>query len=191
MKDSEFIRGEKIPMTKSEVRSVVLDRLELHAATRLLDVGAGTGSIGIEAAIKYPNLRVVAIEQKEEAAQLIKSNGVKFGCSEQIKIIQSTAPCEITGKMDAIFIGGGGEQIEAIIDWSMSHLIPNGRLVLTFILQENLHTALTHLKTHGITDLECTQMLVSQMTKLGTGMFFKPNNPTFIMSCKKDPNHGK
>ncbi|MCE0495667.1 decarboxylating cobalt-precorrin-6B (C(15))-methyltransferase [Vibrio salinus] len=189
MKDSEFIRVEKVPMTKQEVRAVSLDKLDLQFARRFVDVGAGTGSIGIEAAVKYPNLHVLAIEKKQSAVSAIELNCQKFDCSERVRIIPHEAPCDLSGKVDAVFIGGSGGNIVDIIDWALSLLIPKGRLVLNFILQENLQTALAHLQSKNIEEFECTQLLVSTMTSLGQGSYFKPNNPTFILSCKKGVEH--
>ena len=63
MKDELFLRGEKVPMTKEAVRALALSKLELHRASHLIDIGAGTGSVSIEAALQYPGLRVTAIER--------------------------------------------------------------------------------------------------------------------------------
>ncbi|RQW64556.1 decarboxylating cobalt-precorrin-6B (C(15))-methyltransferase [Vibrio viridaestus] len=189
MKDSEFIRVDKVPMTKQEVRSVSIDRLELQHARKFLDIGAGTGSVGIEAAVRYPNLHVLAIERNNSAVDAIKANCQKFDCSERVRIIPHEAPCEISGKVDAAFIGGSGGNLVDIIDWAFSQLIPRGRLVLNFILQENLQEALKHLESKNVEELVCTQLLVSTMTNLGDGSYFKPNNPTFILSCKKGVEH--
>jgi len=189
MKDSEFIRVDRVPMTKQEVRSVLLDRLELQYARRLVDVGAGTGSVAIEAAIRYPNLHVLAIEKSVNAVSVIETNCQKFDCSERVRIIPHEAPYEVSGKVDAVFIGGSGGNLVDIIDWAFSLLIPKGKLVLNFILQENLQTALTHLQQKNVEDLECTQLLISTMTNLGKGSYFKPNNPTFILSCTKGVDH--
>ena len=71
MKDSAFIRA-KVPMTKEEVRAISIDKLDLHKAKRMLDVGSGTGSVTIQAAVSFPNLEVVAIEQNEDAVALTK-----------------------------------------------------------------------------------------------------------------------
>lgn len=54
MKDELFLRGEKVPMTKEAVRALALSKLELHRASHLIDIGAGTGSVSIEAALQYP-----------------------------------------------------------------------------------------------------------------------------------------
>ena len=188
MKDSEFLRGEKVPMTKEEVRLIVLERLNLRQATTLIDVGAGTGSVALEAAIRHPELHVIAIEKNPAALRLIEENRQRLDC-QKVKIIAAEAPCPLDSQADAIFIGGSGGNLTDIIDWALARLAKTGRLVLSFILLDNLNTALTHLKKCAVADLECTQLQISQMTTLGNGFYFKPNNPTFIISCKKEAIH--
>ena len=188
MKDAEFLRGEQVPMTKEEVRLMVLERLNLRQATTLIDVGAGTGSVALEAAIRHPELHVIAIEKNPSALRLIEENRQRFDC-QKVKIIAAEAPCPLDIQADAIFIGGSGGNLTDIIDWALTRLTKTGRLVLSFILLDNLNTALTHLKKCAVAELECTQLQISQMTTLGNGFYFKPNNPTFIISCKKEALH--
>ena len=188
MKDAEFLRGEQVPMTKEEVRLIVLERLNLRQATTLIDVGAGTGSVALEAAIRHPELHVIAIEKNPSALRLIEENRQRFDC-QKVKIIAAEVPCPLDIQADAIFIGGSGGNLTDIIDWALTRLTKTGRLVLSFILLDNLNTALTHLKKCAVAELECTQLQISQMTTLGNGFYFKPNNPTFIISCKKEALH--
>ncbi|WP_321410197.1 decarboxylating cobalt-precorrin-6B (C(15))-methyltransferase [Tolumonas auensis] len=188
MKDAEFLRGEQVPMTKEEVRLMVLERLNLRQATTLIDVGAGTGSVALEAAIRHPELHVIAIEKNPSALRLIEENRQRFDC-QKVKIIAAEAPCPLDIQADAIFVGGSGGNLTDIIDWALTRLTKTGRLVLSFILLDNLNTALTHLKKCAVAELECTQLQISQMTTLGNGFYFKPNNPTFIISCKKEALH--
>ncbi|NCB56110.1 MAG: decarboxylating cobalt-precorrin-6B (C(15))-methyltransferase [Gammaproteobacteria bacterium] len=188
MKDAEFLRGEQVPMTKEEVRLMVLERLNLRQATTLIDVGAGTGSVALEAAIRHPELHVIAIEKNPSALRLIEENRQRFDC-QKVKIIAAEVPCPLDIQADAIFIGGSGGNLTDIIDWALTRLTKTGRLVLSFILLDNLNTALTHLKKCAVAELECTQLQISQMTTLGNGFYFKPNNPTFIISCKKEAIH--
>ena len=61
MKDELFLRGAQVPMTKEAVRALALAKLELHRARHLIDIGAGTGSVAIEAALQHPTLAVTAI----------------------------------------------------------------------------------------------------------------------------------
>ena len=78
MRDEWFIRG-RVPMTKSEVRAVSLSKLELYPGCVLWDIGAGTGSISVEAALSCPDIRIAAIEYRPEAVGLIRQNCQKAG----------------------------------------------------------------------------------------------------------------
>ena len=188
MKDDLFIRGD-VPMTKEEVRILTIDRLDLADAKVLVDVGAGTGSICIEASLRYPELQTIAIEKNPEAIDLIQQNCQKFGV-RNLAIIEGLAPIGLPEKdVDAIFVGGSGGSLEDIISWSFRALVPEGRLVLNFILLNNLMDALAILKTHDFENIDVNQLQVSRLTKLGKGHYFKPNNPTYIISCTKGAKH--
>lgn len=188
MKDELFLRGETVPMTKEAVRALALTKLELHRASHLIDVGAGTGSVSIEAALLFPSLRVTAIERNPAALQLLAENRQHFAC-RNIAILPGVAPLPVADKADAVFMGGSGGHLTSLIDWSLRQLQPGGRLVMTFILMENLHTALAHLQQIGVQNIDCLQMQVSALTPLGSGHFFKPNNPVFVIACQKEEHH--
>ncbi|MBF2483050.1 decarboxylating cobalt-precorrin-6B (C(15))-methyltransferase [Listeria welshimeri] len=186
MKDEVFIRG-KVPMTKAEVRAASIDLLGLdETCKKLLDVGAGTGSVGLQVACNFPEIEVTAIERNPVAVDLIKRNQEKFGL-ENVKVIEAYAPIELNEneKFDAIFIGGSGGNLTEIIDWSLAHLNPSGRLVLNFILLENALTAMNHLEKLSVYELIMKQIQVSSWHKLGAGHYFEPQNPTVIIGCKK------
>ncbi|WP_145601029.1 decarboxylating cobalt-precorrin-6B (C(15))-methyltransferase [Yersinia frederiksenii] len=191
MKDELFLRGQKVPMTKEAVRVLALERLELPGASHLIDVGAGTGSVALEAALRFPHLRVTAIERNPAALELITENRQRLGC-HNVAIIAGTAPLPLADKADAIFIGGSGGHLAELIDWALMTLNPGGRLVLTFILLNNLNEALSHLEklahrqAGAICQLDCVQLQLSSLTPLGSGHYFKPNNPTYLISCHKE-----
>ncbi|WP_353614641.1 decarboxylating cobalt-precorrin-6B (C(15))-methyltransferase [Mangrovibacter phragmitis] len=189
MNDAHFLRGERVPMTKEPVRALVLSRLQLHSAETFMDVGAGTGSVSLEAAVTWPGLQVIAIERDAAALALLHTNRSHFGC-ENVQVIAAQAPVNCDLQVDAIFIGGSGGQLAALLHWSLEHLVPGGRLVMTFILHENLMQALTLLGSLPVCALECVQLQASSMVALGEGHYFKPNNPTFVISCLKEGNHG-
>ncbi len=192
MKDAEFLRGERVPMTKEEVRLLVLERLDLPHASLLVDVGAGTGSVALEAALRHPALQVIAIEKNPDALRLINTNRARFGCEQQVRIVDAIAPCALpvagdqTVRPDAIFIGGSGGNLAELIDWSLHHLPAGGRLVLSFILLDNVTRALELLRAAPVAELDCTQLQISQLTGLGSGYYFRPNNPVFVISCRKE-----
>lgn len=89
--DSAFERIPGIPMSPREVRVLVLSQLRLGEDHCLWDIGAGTGTIAIEAAILCPRARVIAIERDAEVVSLIESNCEKFGLNN-VQVIQGTAP---------------------------------------------------------------------------------------------------
>ncbi|EAK9060411.1 decarboxylating cobalt-precorrin-6B (C(15))-methyltransferase [Listeria monocytogenes] len=186
MKDEVFIRG-KVPMTKAEVRAASIDLLNLDdTSKKLLDVGAGTGSVGLQVACNFPEIQVTAIERNSDAVDLIKQNQAKFGL-ENVTVVEAYAPIELPEKetFDAIFIGGSGGNLTDIIDWSLAHLNPGGGLVLNFILLENALTAMNHLEKLTVSELTMKQIQVSSWYKLGAGHYFEPQNPTVIIGCKK------
>ena len=188
MKDELFLRGEKVPMTKEAVRALALAKLELHRASHLIDIGAGTGSVSIEAALQFPSLHITAIERNPAALRLLDENRQHFACAN-IDILPGEAPMMMTEKADAVFMGGSGGHLTELIDWSMRQLHVGGRLVMTFILQENLNTALAHLQQRGVQDVDCLQMQISSLTTLGAGHYFQPNNPVFVIACQKEERH--
>lgn len=183
MKNNEFIRG-KVPITKEEVRSISLNKLNLKNAKTLIDVGAGTGSVSIEAAKTYDNLDVIAIERNDEAIDLINKNVKKFNLSN-VKVIQAYAPIEIKEKADGIFLGGTGNNLEEIIKWSKDLLIPGGRLVANFILIDNFYDTMNLLNKYNFKNIDVSLLNISKLEKLGGRDYFKPHNPIYIISCEK------
>lgn len=188
MKDELFIRGDKVPMTKEAVRALALAKLELHRAAHFIDIGAGTGSVSIEAALHHPQLQVTAIERNPAALGLLEENCLRFDC-RNIAIVPGVAPLYVGQTADALFIGGSGGSLTQLIDWSLEQLNPGGRLVMTFILQENLNDALMHLRGCHVVALDCQQIQVSLLNTLGSGHYFKANNPVFMLACEKENNY--
>lgn len=183
MKNDEFIRG-KVPITKEEVRAISLSKLDLKNAKTFIDVGAGTGSVSIEAAKTYENLKVIAIERNDEAIDLINKNVEKFNLSN-VQVIKAYAPIELHEKADGIFLGGTGNNLEEIIKWSKDLLIPGGRLVANFILIDNFYDTLDLLKKYNFDNIDVSLLNISKLEKLGGRDYFKPHNPIYIISCEK------
>ena len=114
--DEKFIRG-SVPMTRQEIRILTLAKAQLDSSSVIVDVGAGTGSISIEAAQLAPNGKVFAIERNAEAVELIKRNVEKFSV-DNVEIICAAAPdgLENLPTLDAAIIGGSGGRLEKILD---------------------------------------------------------------------------
>ena len=149
MRNSEFITG-KVPITKEEVRAISISKLNLVNAKNLIDIGAGTGSVSVEAAYNYPNLKVISIEKNDDAIELIEKNKKKFNL-KNIEVIKGYAPINLglNVKVESIFLGGTGNNLEEIIEWSKKNLVTGGRLVANFIIIDTFNQTLKLLKKHG------------------------------------------
>lgn len=174
-------------MTKEEIRAIIIDKLDLFGANTLLDVGAGTGSVSVQAAKLFPHLRVTAVEQKKEAVELIKQNCLHFGV-ETIEVIEGKAPLNPLPlcQYDRIYVGGSGGNLVELIDWADRLLKPDCPLVLSFILVENAIKAYDYMSKKGWSELNMRQLEVSDWHALGSGHYFAPNNPTMIIYGKKE-----
>ncbi|MCX7903348.1 MAG: precorrin-6Y C5,15-methyltransferase (decarboxylating) subunit CbiT [Caloramator sp.] len=175
IRDEDFLRG-NVPMTKFEVRAVSLAYLDLCRGDVLLDIGAGTGSISIQAAMF--GARVLAIDRDEEAIELIKMNKQKFAVD--LEVIKGHAE-DIIEKLNfnKCFIGGtGGNLLKIIkaIDKNQSNKI----VVANFIKIENLSLFIKTFRELNY-EVEVTQVSISKMEN----DLLRANNPVFIARAIK------
>jgi precorrin-6Y C5,15-methyltransferase (decarboxylating) CbiT subunit len=183
IKDEEFIRG-NCPMTKEEIRILSVVKLNLEENSKLLDVGAGTGSISIQGSKVCTQGKVIALERDEEALKVIYENKEKFNC-DNIQVIEGEAIealDSIEEKFNSIFIGGSGGNLKEIIEKSCSLLEDNGVMVLNFITIDNVYKAMNTLKELNM-KISCTQVGVSK-TRGQSYMLFG-YNPIFIVEAYK------
>ncbi len=172
-------------MTKAEIRAISIDKLELANKKTFLDVGAGTGSISIQAANDFKQLAVTAIEMNPDGIDIIKKNIARFKLNN-IDLIKGIAPDDIPEKQyDGIFVGGSGKRLKQIIEFASQHLAPKGRILLNFILFENAMQVEQMLTQAKFKNIEMVEVGVLRWHKLGKGHFFKPNNPIIIVSANK------
>ena len=184
IEDEEFIRGD-VPMTKKEIRMVVMNEARIEEDSVVLDVGAGTGSISIEAALGAPKGLVYAIERFEKATDLIRQNQEKFGV-KNLTIIEAKAPegMEDLPELDAVIIGGSAGGMGTIMDEVTRLLKVGGRLVVTAVTMETGYTILKELKGRPYT-YEGFQMQVSRFRKAGPYHLLNPLSPIFIVTAVK------
>ena len=179
--DEAFIRA-KVPMTKEEVRSISLSKLQLCEDSIIYDVGAGTGSVSIEAARMADQGMVYAIEQKEEAAELIRENQKKFGVSN-LQIIHGKAPEAFEGLPipTHAFLGGTGGNMREIIGllWEKN---PQIRIVVNCIALETLAEITGLLQEWGISDADIASVNISKSKKLGQYHLMMGQNPVYVIS---------
>jgi len=183
--DELFIRG-RVPMTKEEVRSVVMSKLRLCKDSVVVDVGAGTGSVSIEAALHCTEGRVYSIEYKEEALALIAENKRAFEANN-IDIIQGRgvgALKEISG-YNRLFIGGSEGELPELLDIAAAELPIGGRVVITTVTVETLYQALEELKLKAFKEIEVTTVGISKGRSTGRYTLMEAQNSINIISAEK------
>lgn len=181
--DSYFIRG-KVPMTKEEVRAVTLSKLRIEKDFKVLDMGAGTGSISIEAALQASEGCVYAIEKNQEGVSLILANKEAFGI-DNLAIFEGLAPeaCPDGIVFDRVFIGGSSGKMNAMLLWCRERLSDQGRVVVNTITVENTYRAIEAFKDLNYKNIDVAQVQVSKGRFVGSVTMMESNNPVFIISA--------
>ena len=187
MRDEWFIRGE-IPMTKSEVRAVSVSKLELCRDNIVYDIGAGTGSVSVEAALKVPEGHVYAFEQKEEGCALIRANAEKAGV-KNLTVVPGKAPESLYGypAPDRVFLGGSSGNMEEILDL-VTELNPAVQLVINVIALESLSQAMEWFRKKGW-EPEVVCMQVSRAAKRGPYHMMQAQNPIYVLTAQGQQTH--
>lgn len=179
--DGAFLRG-KVPMTKEEVRSVSLSKMHLKQDSIVYDIGAGTGSVSLEAAILASKGRVYAVECNPEAVNLIKENARKFQV-DNLSVIEGMAPeaMENLPAPDIVFIGGSKGHLKEILQVVIKKTT-KARIVINAITLETLSEALACCKELPITDDEILELQVTKASTIGNYHMMKAQNPIYIIS---------
>ena len=183
--DEKFIRG-KIPMTKREIRILTLVNAQIGANDIVVDIGAGTGSISIEAAKIATGGHVFAIEKKFEGVKLIEQNAEKFSV-KNITIINAEAPDGLSKipQIDVAIIGGNGGFLEEILKTIDAKIKIGGRIVLNCITIQTLAKALDWFKCRKEYIYEAVQVQVSRLKNLGFYDMAEALNPMYIVTAVK------
>ena len=178
--DEEFIRG-KVPMTKSEVRSVCLSKLSLSPNDIAYDIGCGTGSVTIEMAFSAYDGKVYAFDKNEEAIGLLEKNCEKFHL-DNVEAICGLAPECLEGLPvpDVAFIGGSSGNMDEIVSY-LYGINSNMRFVITAVTLENAMAGLNSLKNVGISG-DIVQVAVSKGKAIADLHMLIAQNPIFIIS---------
>jgi len=185
--DEYFERTENVPITKEEVRTIQISKARLKPGQTVFDIGCGSGSISIEAALQIESHgKVLAIDYDENAIELTRKNMVKFGLSN-ISVIFGNAKEKILEleEADAIFIGGTGKDTKTIVELSQNKLKSGGRIVIGIILIETLYSVLQVLEKLQFESVDITQVTISKSRKTSTGTMMLARNPVTIISATK------
>ena len=186
IKDEEFLRG-KVPMTKEEIRILTLVKAQIAHDAVIYDVGAGTGSLSIEAARLAPQGHVYAIEKNPEGIGLIAENAKRFGI-ENISVVEGTAPDALAGlpALDVALIGGSGRKLSDILDIIGERLRPEGRIVANAITMQTVAACLDYFHAHADRyTYEAIQVQISRLERVGPYDMAKALNPIYIITAQR------
>ena len=185
--DEYFERTENVPITKEEVRVIQISKARLKPGQIVYDIGCGSGSISVEAALQIESSgKVLAVDYDENAIELTKKNMKKFGLSN-ISMIYGNAKEKILEleEADTIFIGGTGGDTKEIVELSENKLKSGGRIVIGIILIETLYSVLQILDKLQFESVDITQVTISKSRKTSTGTMMLARNPVTIISATK------
>ncbi len=185
--DEQFERTEDVPITKEEIRTIQISKARLSPGQTVYDIGCGSGSISVEAALQVEsNGNVYAIDLDSNAVELTKRNLKKFGIAN-VQVISGNALEKITDlpEANAIFIGGTGGDTQKIIELCENKLQSGGRIVIGVILIETLYSVLSLIEKLNFTSVDITQITISKSRKTSTGTMMLARNPVTIISATK------
>ena len=181
--DELFIRGD-VPMTKQEVRAVALAKLRLTATDTVWDVGAGTGSVSIEAALIARAGSVWAVERNAAGVRLIRENADAFGCGN-VHAVPGVAP-EALAKLpvpDAVFVGGSAGELPSIVEAALEKN-SQVRLCVPCVTVESLTEACALLSGSRFKGFEACQVSAARAEAVGSHHLMKAQNPVFLVSAR-------
>lgn len=184
--DELFERLPGIPLSKREVRLLMLSHLRLKPDSVLWDIGAGTGTIPVEAGLLCPQGKIIAVERDEEVASLIRRNCDRFEVPN-VEILEGSAPeClkDISQAPHRVCIEGG-RPIKEILKEVWRYLQPEGRVVATASTLENLYAISESFAQLQVRNMEVVQSAVNRLETRGTHQTFASVSPVFILSGEK------
>lgn len=182
LSDGDFER-DKTPMTKEEIRVLILHKMKLHADDIVWDVGAGTGSISIECARQVPFGEVHAVERNDLAISLIGKNKEKFSC-DNLTIWQGDAAEEVK-KLPVptkVFIGGSGGKLAQIMEVIASFGSPV-QVTVSAVTIETIAESNEILGQYD-KDFDVIQATVGRGRKIGSYHIMDTNNPVMIFTAQ-------
>ncbi|OGR33467.1 MAG: precorrin-6Y-methylase [Desulfuromonadales bacterium GWC2_61_20] len=184
IEDEQFATVKKL-ITKQEVRAVTLAKLQLQDNLVLWDIGAGSGSVSIEASNLLPNGKVFALEKNPQYLPFLRDNLKKF-VARNVTLIEAFAPegMDALPDPDRVFIGGSGGQLEAIVEVIDKRLKPEGVIVLNVVTLDTLTRAMEFLEDHGYT-VEVACINVAKTKNLTEYKMFEAQNPVYVITAKK------
>ena len=184
--DELFDRTEEVPITKEDIRAIVISKLRLKEGYSAIDVGCGSGSITVELCLQTKG-KVYAIDFDEKAVELTKKNLQKFGVkAEEVMLGKAQDVLPKLSHVDAIIVGGTWGDVKQVIELAVGRLKKGGRIVIDTILIETMYEALAAINELELNEIDITQVTISKARKVTTGTMMLARNPVMIISATKD-----
>ena len=186
IKDDAFVRG-NVPMTKEEIRILTLVKAQIAPDAVVYDVGAGTGSLSVEAARLAPQGHVYAIEKNPEGIALIKENAARFS-TRNLTVVEGAAPAALDGlpPLDVALIGGSGRRLPEILDMIGTRMHSGGRIVANAITMQTVAACLDYFHAHAEDyTYEAIQVQISRLERVGPYDMAKALNPIYIITAQR------
>lgn len=182
--DEAFSRAESVPMTKSEIRAVCLSKLALHEDSVVWDVGAGTGSVTVEAAMAARRGRVYAVERKDAAFDILRENLRRFH-TDNVTPVSGTAPdaCADLPAPTHAFLGGTTGHMKEIIALLLEKN-PRVRIVATAVTLESVAELTECVKAFPFRETEAVSLTAARSRKAGAYHLMTGQNPVYIFTMQ-------
>lgn len=180
--DEAFMRSQA-PMTKEEIRMLAMAKLHIRPDDVIWDIGAGTGSTSIEAALAANEGRVIAVEKNREAVATLRRNLERFGTTN-VEIAQGEAPEVLAGlpAPDRVFMGGTSGRLVEIVEAALA-ANPQVRIVANGVTLEMARDMLGCLETCALKNVEIAQVAVAKSHELGSYHLMFAKNPVLVFSA--------
>jgi cobalt-precorrin-6B (C15)-methyltransferase len=183
--DELFERTEQVPITKQDVRALVISKLRLREGFSAIDIGCGSGSLTVEVCLQTKGDRVYAIDYDEKAVELTKKNLLRFGVEAEIVLSKAQDVLPLLPQVDAVIIGGTWGDTEEIIRLGIDRLKKGGRIVIDTILIETMYKAITTINEANLNEVDITQVIIAKAKKVTTGTMMIARNPIIMISATK------
>ena len=178
------LRGQ---ITKREVRAVTLYSLGLRPGSTVWDIGAGTGSVSVEAGLVAHQGTVYAVERDEESLPLLRNNLERWG-SGNVRVVPGEAPEALTQlpDPDAVFVGGSGGNLARILEVAAERLAPHGRIVANLAALERTQEVYKKLKILGF-QADVVMVNAARGKELPDGSLrLESLNPVFVVTGRRE-----
>jgi cobalt-precorrin-6B (C15)-methyltransferase len=183
--DELFIRDDEVPITKEDIRSLVISKLRLKKDSSAIDIGCGSGSITVELCLQTKDGKVYGVDFNQRAVELTKRNLQKFGVKAQIFLANAQHILPLLPQVDSIIIGGTWGDTKRVIELAIDRLKKGGRIVIDTILIETMYKTITTINEAKLNEVDITQVTISKGRKVSTGTMITSRNPVMIISATK------